>query len=86
MPADAADDLLSSDHIRPLLTRPFLSLSSHSPTPAAAPTMSIGYRQYMGESDLPHIMALVQHELSEPYVIYTYRYFLHQWYAFVAED
>lgn len=42
---------------------------------------SITYRQYMGESDLPYIMALVQHELSEPYVIYTYRYFLHQWYA-----
>ncbi|GJE99369.1 acyl-CoA N-acyltransferase [Phanerochaete sordida] len=41
--------------------------------------MSIEYRQYTGESDLPHIMALVQHELSEPYVIYTYRYFLHQW-------
>ncbi|KAI0087608.1 Hsp70 protein-domain-containing protein [Irpex rosettiformis] len=40
---------------------------------------SIVYRNYMGESDLPHIMALVQHELSEPYVIYTYRYFLHQW-------
>ncbi|KAI0688495.1 acyl-CoA N-acyltransferase [Cytidiella melzeri] len=42
---------------------------------------SIVYRNYMGESDLPHIMALVQHELSEPYVIYTYRYFLHQWYV-----
>jgi len=37
------------------------------------------YRQYAGESDLPHIMALVQSELSEPYVIYTFRYFLHQW-------
>ncbi|PIL25880.1 hypothetical protein GSI_11633 [Ganoderma sinense ZZ0214-1] len=37
------------------------------------------YRQYSGESELPHIMALVQHELSEPYVIYTYRYFLQQW-------
>ncbi|KAF9447483.1 acyl-CoA N-acyltransferase [Macrolepiota fuliginosa MF-IS2] len=37
------------------------------------------YRQYTGESDLPHIMALVQNELSEPYVIYTFRYFLHQW-------
>ncbi|KAI0717756.1 acyl-CoA N-acyltransferase [Cerioporus squamosus] len=40
---------------------------------------SIIYRQYSGESELPHIMALVQHELSEPYVIYTYRYFLQQW-------
>ncbi|KAF8890655.1 acyl-CoA N-acyltransferase [Infundibulicybe gibba] len=37
------------------------------------------YRQYAGESDLPHVMALVQNELSEPYVIYTFRYFLHQW-------
>lgn len=39
----------------------------------------IVYRPYIGESDLPHIMSLVQTELSEPYVIYTYRYFLHQW-------
>lgn len=39
----------------------------------------IFYRQYTGESDLPRIMALVQSELSEPYVIYTFRYFLHQW-------
>ncbi|KAJ8455096.1 hypothetical protein ONZ45_g19052 [Pleurotus djamor] len=45
-----------------------------------ASTMSdIVYRQYGGEQDLPHIMALVQNELSEPYVVYTYRYFLHQW-------
>jgi hypothetical protein len=41
----------------------------------------IVYRPYVGESDLPHIIALVQSELSEPYVIYTYRYFLHQWYV-----
>ncbi|KAK0236787.1 acyl-CoA N-acyltransferase [Armillaria nabsnona] len=39
----------------------------------------IMYRQYIGESDLPHVMALVQNELSEPYIIYTFRYFLHQW-------
>ncbi|RXW18643.1 hypothetical protein EST38_g7204 [Candolleomyces aberdarensis] len=39
----------------------------------------IVYRQYKGESDLPHIMALVQSELSEPYVVYTFRYFLHEW-------
>jgi peptide alpha-N-acetyltransferase len=44
-------------------------------------THNITYRQYDGESDLPHIMALVQNELSEPYVIYTFRYFLHQWYV-----
>ncbi|THG93608.1 hypothetical protein EW145_g8331 [Phellinidium pouzarii] len=38
----------------------------------------IVYRPYVGESDLPNIMTLVQSELSEPYVIYTYRYFLQQ--------
>ena len=42
---------------------------------------SIVYRQYTGEPDLPHIISLVEHELSEPYVIYTYRYFLNQWCA-----
>jgi hypothetical protein len=41
---------------------------------------SIIYRQYTGEHDLPHIISLVEHELSEPYVVYTYRYFLNQWY------
>lgn len=40
---------------------------------------SIIYRQYTGERDLPHIISLVEHELSEPYVVYTYRYFLNQW-------
>lgn len=46
------------------------------------PTMvDIAYRQYTGEADLPHIISLVEHELSEPYVIYTYRYFLNQWYT-----
>ncbi|KDQ17074.1 hypothetical protein BOTBODRAFT_30462 [Botryobasidium botryosum FD-172 SS1] len=47
---------------------------------------AIRYRPYHGERDLPEIMALVQSGLSEPYVIYTYRYFLHQWphLAFIA--
>jgi peptide alpha-N-acetyltransferase len=39
----------------------------------------IVYRPYAGEMDLPSIIQLVEGELSEPYVIYTYRYFLHQW-------
>ena len=65
----------------------FVFLSHDAPSPlfhldGLLPAMSaILYRQYTGESDLPCIMALVQHELSEPYVIYTYRYFLHQWYV-----
>lgn len=59
-------------------SRPIVHLSF----PTTYLTMSeIVYRQYVGESDLPHIMALVQSELSEPYVIYTFRYFLHQWFV-----
>jgi hypothetical protein len=56
-----------------------LHTTSSTLSPFYIEMTSIMYRNYMGESDLPHIMALVQHELSEPYVIYTYRYFLHQW-------
>ncbi|CAL1713345.1 unnamed protein product [Somion occarium] len=41
--------------------------------------MTVTYRQYAGEDDLNAIMTLVQFELSEPYVIYTYRYFLESW-------
>jgi peptide alpha-N-acetyltransferase len=29
--------------------------------------------------DLPLVTALIDKELSEPYSIYTYRYFLNQW-------
>ncbi|KAK9832039.1 hypothetical protein WJX81_000834 [Elliptochloris bilobata] len=40
---------------------------------------SILYRQYRDETDLSYIMTLVDNELSEPYSIFTYRYFLHSW-------
>ncbi|KAB5590422.1 hypothetical protein CTheo_6139 [Ceratobasidium theobromae] len=48
----------------------------------------ITYQPYAGETDLPSIMSLVQASLSEPYVIYTYRYFLSSWphLAFTAHD
>lgn len=35
--------------------------------------------RYRNESQLPEIMALVGNELSEPYSIYTYKYFVHYW-------
>lgn len=34
---------------------------------------------FKDESQLDEIMALIDSELSEPYTIYTYRYFIHQW-------
>jgi peptide alpha-N-acetyltransferase len=44
--------------------------------------------QYRDESQLPIIMQLIDNELSEPYSIFTYRYFLATWpqLSFIAYD
>ncbi|KAF3786693.1 N-alpha-acetyltransferase [Nymphaea thermarum] len=39
----------------------------------------IEYVSYQGEHHLPLIMGLVDEELSEPYSIFTYRYFVYLW-------
>ncbi|KAI3984474.1 hypothetical protein MKX01_000137 [Papaver californicum] len=39
----------------------------------------IDYVSYGGEHHLPLIMRLVDQELSEPYSIFTYRYFVYLW-------
>ncbi|XP_062010437.1 N-alpha-acetyltransferase MAK3 [Rosa rugosa] len=39
----------------------------------------IEYVSYEGEDHLPLIMGLVDKELSEPYSIFTYRYFVYLW-------
>ena len=56
---------------------PSASTSSHQPPPADADPIS--YRAYQGEQDLAAISKLVDEELSEPYNLYTYRYFLDEW-------
>ncbi|GAA5928880.1 peptide alpha-N-acetyltransferase MAK3 [Sporobolomyces koalae] len=59
---------------------PTTSMSSLNlePDPSSRAS-SITYRAYKGEQDLEHIVALVDDELSEPYNLYTYRYFLDEW-------
>lgn len=42
-------------------------------------TFRISYKVYESELELPSIMKLIQKDLSEPYSIYTYRYFIHNW-------
>eukprot|EP00878_Enallax_costatus_P027541 GHUV01029667.1.p1 GENE.GHUV01029667.1~~GHUV01029667.1.p1 ORF type:complete len:202 (+),score=63.43 GHUV01029667.1:413-1018(+) len=37
------------------------------------------FLQYKDEHDLPSVMELIDRSLSEPYSVFTYRYFLHQW-------
>jgi N-alpha-acetyltransferase 30 len=39
----------------------------------------ITYEVYQNEESLPAIMAIVDRDLSEPYNVFTYRYFLNNW-------
>lgn len=48
----------------------------------------ISYVSYESEVQLPAIVSLIENDLSEPYSIYTYRYFIHNWpkLCFLAMD
>ena len=53
-----------------------------SPAPVAELPGELQYIQYehrLEEQYLPEIRALISRDLSEPYSIYVYRYFLYQW-------
>ena len=39
----------------------------------------VTYIVYESELNMPDIIRLIQKDLSEPYSIYTYRYFIHNW-------
>jgi len=41
--------------------------------------VQIEYSNYCSELQMPEIMQLIQRDLSEPYSIYTYRYFINNW-------
>ncbi|VEN63513.1 unnamed protein product [Callosobruchus maculatus] len=43
------------------------------------PKPKIDFVQYESELQMPMIMKIIQKDLSEPYSIYTYRYFIHNW-------
>lgn len=43
------------------------------------PKPKINFIQYESELQMPMIMKIIQKDLSEPYSIYTYRYFIHNW-------
>ncbi|KAI3364441.1 hypothetical protein L3Q82_011231 [Scortum barcoo] len=55
-----------------------LDLSS-SPGRAEEDGHGIRYVRYESELQMPWIMRLITKDLSEPYSIYTYRYFIHNW-------
>ncbi|XP_008396595.1 N-alpha-acetyltransferase 30 [Poecilia reticulata] len=52
---------------------------SGSPGRAEGDSHGIRYVRYESELQMPWIMRLITKDLSEPYSIYTYRYFIHNW-------
>ncbi|KAM8831586.1 N-alpha-acetyltransferase 30 [Spinachia spinachia] len=52
---------------------------SGSPGRAEEDSHGIRYVRYESELQMPWIMRLITKDLSEPYSIYTYRYFIHNW-------
>ncbi|XP_077320565.1 N-alpha-acetyltransferase 30 [Lithobates pipiens] len=46
---------------------------------SACTVQDIRYERYESELQMPDIMRLITRDLSEPYSIYTYRYFIHNW-------
>lgn len=63
---------------------PLDMLLSQSQESASVPlsdssAVAVEIRAYHDESDLPEIITMIAADLSEPYSIYVYRYFIHQW-------
>ena len=61
------------------LTKPVSNLGSNPDSTKLERSGEVVYEQYQGEHQLPQITQLIAKDLSEPYNIYTYRYFLHCW-------
>lgn len=55
-----------------------LTLSDKTDTTDIKPS-NITYVNYQSEEQMPNIIKLIQKDLSEPYSIYTYRYFINNW-------
>ncbi|KAM9338823.1 N-alpha-acetyltransferase 30 [Symphorus nematophorus] len=56
-----------------------LDLSSSPGRAEEEESHGIRYVRYESELQMPWIMRLITKDLSEPYSIYTYRYFIHNW-------
>lgn len=74
---------ISNESILSSLPRTALSVKSIKTT-----TVEVTFKEYENEHQMPDIMRVIQRELSEPYSIYTYRYFIHNWpkLCFLAMD
>ncbi|KAL6768036.1 hypothetical protein ACKKBF_B37525 [Auxenochlorella protothecoides x Auxenochlorella symbiontica] len=63
-------------------------MAEEATSTSGRPDACIAYHQYRNEEDMRTVMGLVDAELSEPYSIFTYRYFLRSWpqLCFLARD
>jgi len=52
---------------------------NESPKSSLSNEVQIEFESYTSELQMPAIIKLIQADLSEPYSIYTYRYFIHNW-------
>lgn len=75
----------ASSECAPLSSLPRTALSVKS---IKTSTVEVTFKEYENELQMPDIMRVIQRELSEPYSIYTYRYFIHNWpkLCFLAMD
>ncbi|KAM4633894.1 N-alpha-acetyltransferase 30 [Polymixia lowei] len=69
---------LDPSHQLPVAELARLDLKS-SPGRSEEESHGIHYVRYESELQMPWIMRLITKDLSEPYSIYTYRYFIHNW-------
>ncbi|CAJ1387675.1 unnamed protein product [Effrenium voratum] len=46
---------------------------------ADAKEEDVRFEQYKDEGDMPGIISLIDKDLSEPYSVFTYRYFINNW-------
>lgn len=75
-------------HVHPSTSETKRILTATSVKSIKTPTIEITFKEYENESQMPDIMRVIERELSEPYSIYTYRYFIHNWpkLCFLAMD
>lgn len=81
-PLKSAEEALADSLDQVQLETSKAAPSPQVPADAVKPPLlgeKVTYVQYQSELQMPDIMRLIQKDLSEPYSIYTYRYFIHNW-------
>ena len=76
-PSPSSSTSLPPEHVASLLSD--VTIQEPGPASQAETGAKISFIQYKDETQMPLIMRLIQKDLSEPYSIYTYRYFIHNW-------